>query len=156
MPAISSGILLFRHRQGSLEVLLVHMGGPFWARKDFGAWTIPKGEVEEGEELLDAALREFREETGVAPTGTPFPLGHIKQRGGKIVHAYGLAGEFEPKTLTSSMFEVEWPRGSGRIQHYPEVDRAEWFGMDEARRRILAAQVPLLDVLAASPHVREP
>ncbi len=154
MPVISAGLILFRRRPSGPEVLLVHLGGPFWARKDLGAWSLPKGEVAPGEDLLAAARREFREETGLEPVGEPFALGHVKQRGGKLVHAWALEGDFDPQTLTSSMFAVEWPRGSGRIHHYPEVDRAEWFSLDEARRRILPAQVPLLDVLAASPRLR--
>jgi predicted NUDIX family NTP pyrophosphohydrolase len=132
------------------------MGGPFWARKDVGAWTIPKGEPAPGEELLLAAQREFREETGFDPPGTPFPLGHIKQPGGKTVHAWALEGDFDPTTLKSNTFSVEWPKGSGRFTEYPEVDRAEWFDLPEARRRVLAAQAPLLDVLAAAPQLASP
>jgi len=129
------------------------MGGPFWARKDVGAWTIPKGEPTPGEELLIAAQREFREETGFDPSGTPFPLGHIKQPGGKTVHAWALEGDFDPTTLKSNTFSVEWPKGSGRFLEYPEVDRAEWFDLPEARRRVLPAQAPLLEVLAAAPQL---
>lgn len=151
---ISSGLLLFRFRSNRTEVLLVHMGGPFWARKDEGAWTIPKGEVEAGEELLAAAQREFREETGFAPGGTPFPLGQVRQAGGKVVHAFALEGDFDPQSLTSNTFSVEWPKGSGQMREYPEVDKAEWFDLAEAHRRIIAAQAPLLDVLAAAPQLR--
>lgn len=151
---ISSGLCLFRKRASGLEVLLVHMGGPFWARKDEGAWTIPKGEVDPGEELLAAALREFREETGILPPGSPFGLGQIKQAGGKVVHAFALEGDFDPQTLVSSTFSVEWPKGSGQMREYPEVDKAEWFAMAEARRRILASQLPLLDVLDAAPQTK--
>jgi len=155
MPVkISSGLLLYRIRSDRTEVLLVHMGGPFWARKDEGAWTIPKGEVESGEELLAAAQREFREETGLAPGGTPFALGQVRQAGGKVVHAFALEGDFDPQTLTSNTFKVETPKGSGRFQEYPEVDKAEWFDLAEAHRRIIAAQAPLLDVLAAAPQLR--
>ncbi len=132
----------------------MHLGGPFWARKDYGAWSIPKGEVEEGEELLAAARREFREETGLDPGGQPFALGQVKQTGGKVVHAWGLEGDFDVTSLKSNMFKVESPKGSGQFREYPEVDRAEWFDFEEARRRLLPAQVPLLEVLAASPHVR--
>jgi predicted NUDIX family NTP pyrophosphohydrolase len=134
-------------------VLLVHLGGPFWARKDLGAWTIPKGEPEAGEELLAAARREFREETGHDPPGIPFALGQVKQHGGKVVHAWAVEGDFDPRSLTSNTFSVESPAGSGRFREYPEVDRAEWFDLPEARRRILSAQAPLLDVLADAPQV---
>jgi predicted NUDIX family NTP pyrophosphohydrolase len=127
------------------------MGGPFWARKDLGAWSIPKGEVEPGEDLLAAARREFREETGVNPPGEPFALGLIKQTGGKVVHAWAMEGDLDPRGLKSNTFSVEWPRGSGQMREYPEVDRAEWFELAEAHRRMIPSQVPLLDVLAASP-----
>jgi predicted NUDIX family NTP pyrophosphohydrolase len=153
MARLAAGLLLFRHRSPGPEVLLVHLGGPFWARKDLGAWSIPKGEPEPGEALLDTALREFREETGLLPTGHPFPLGQVKQAGGKVVHAWALEGDFDPATLVSNMYRVETPHGSGRFLEYPEVDRAEWFGFPEARRRLLPAQVPLLDVLAAAPQL---
>jgi predicted NUDIX family NTP pyrophosphohydrolase len=154
MAKTAAGLLLFRRRPAGVEVLLVHLGGPFWARKDLGAWTIPKGEVATGEDLLAAARREFREETGVDPVGTPFPLGQVKQPGGKVVHAWALEGDFEPASLKSNTFSVEWPKGSGQVRDFPEVDRAEWFTMPEARRRILPAQAPFLDVLEAAPQVR--
>jgi predicted NUDIX family NTP pyrophosphohydrolase len=154
MPKTAAGLLLYRLTKAGPEVLLVHLGGPFWARKDLGAWSIPKGEPAPGEELLAAARREFREETGHDPSGTPFPLGQVKQPGGKVVHAWALEGDFEPGSLKSNIFSVEWPRGSGQMRSYPEVDRAEWFDLTEARRRILSAQAPLLDVLAAAPRVR--
>ena len=154
MPRIAAGLLLFRHRPRGPEVLLVHLGGPFWARKDLGAWSIPKGEAGPGEELLATALREFREETGMEPHGTPFALGQVKQSGGKVVHAFSLEGDFDPAYLKSNTFSVETPKGSGRFRDYPEVDRAEWFDLDEARRRLIPAQVPLLDVLAAAPLFR--
>lgn len=153
MAKSAAGLLLFRHGAAGLEVLLVHMGGPFWAKKDQGAWSIPKGEPNEGEPLAEAALREFREETGVAPQGTPFPLGQVRQSGGKVVHAWALEGDFDVQSLTSNTFTVESPRGSGRMVEYPEVDRAEWFTLAEARSRLIPAQVPLLDVLAAHPQV---
>jgi len=154
MPRTAAGLLLFRRTPPGPQVLLVHLGGPFWARRELGAWSIPKGEVTPGEELLAAARREFREETGVEPPGTPFPLGQVKQPGGKVVHAWALEGDFEPGSLKSNTFSVEWPKGSGQLRDYPEVDRAAWFDLAEARRRILPAQVPLLDVLAASPCLR--
>jgi len=153
MAKTAAGIFLFRRRPTGLEVLLVHLGGPFWARKDHGAWSIPKGEPNPGEELLTAARREFREETGVDPAGTPFALGQVKQPGGKVVHAWALEGDFDVTSLKSNMFSVESPRGSGRFREYPEVDRAEWFDFTEARLRLIPAQVPLLDVLAAAPQV---
>ena len=154
MSKTAAGLLLYRRTSNGPEVLLVHLGGPFWAGKDLGAWSLPKGEIQPGEDPLAAAQREFREETGVAPPGTPFALGQVKQQGGKVVHAWALEGDFEPTSLKSNTFSVEWPKGSGRMRDYPEVDRAEWFDLPEARRRILAAQVPLLDVLAASPRLR--
>jgi predicted NUDIX family NTP pyrophosphohydrolase len=154
MPKTSAGLFLFRHRTAGPEVLLVHLGGPFWARKDHGAWSIPKGEVDEGEELLAAARREFREETGLDPAGKPFALGQVKQPGGKVVHGWGLEGDFDVTSLKSNTFKVETPRGSGQFREYPEVDRAEWFDFPEARRRLIPAQVPLLDVMAAAPQLR--
>ncbi len=155
MQRIAAGLILFRRRPGGPQVLLVHLGGPFWARKDIGAWSIPKGEPEPGEELRATAQREFHEETGFAPAGIPFPLGQIKQAGGKVVHAYALEGDFDSQTLTSNTFSVETSKGSGQFREYPEVDRAEWFGFNEARKRILVAQVPLLDVLAAAPQLAD-
>jgi predicted NUDIX family NTP pyrophosphohydrolase len=154
MPKTAAGLLLFRRTPDGPEVLLVHLGGPFWARKDLGAWSLPKGEALPGEDLGSAARREFREETGMDPTGTPFPLGRVKQSGGKVVHAWAVEGDFDPTSLTSNTFSVEWPKGSGRLRDYPEVDRAAWFDLPEARRRILPTQVPLLDVLAAAPQLR--
>ena len=154
MSKTAAGLLLFRLAPNGPQVLLVHLGGPFWVRKDLGAWSLPKGEVASGEDLLAAARREFREETGLEPSGTPFPLGQVKQPGGKVVHAWALEGNFEPNSLRSNTFSVEWPKGSGQVHEFPEVDRAAWFDLAEARRRILSAQVPLLDVLAASPRLR--
>jgi predicted NUDIX family NTP pyrophosphohydrolase len=154
MPKTAAGLLLFRRTPAGPEVLLVHLGGPFWARKDLGAWSIPKGEVVPGEDLLSTARREFREETGMDPTGTPFALGQVKQAGGKVVHAWAIEGDFDPASLTSNTFSVEWPKGSGQFRDFPEVDRAAWFSMTEARRCILATQVPLLEVLEAAPQIR--
>jgi predicted NUDIX family NTP pyrophosphohydrolase len=148
VPVISAGLLLYRRRDGaSVEVLLVHPGGPFWRRKDLGAWTIPKGEVGTGEALLDAARREFQEETGFAIDAPAAPLGHIRLASGKIVHAFAAEGDLDASQVTSNTFELEWPRGSGQRRSYPEVDRAAWFGLAEARRRILPAQAALLDAL---------
>jgi predicted NUDIX family NTP pyrophosphohydrolase len=153
MAKTAAGLFLYRRKPSGPEVLLVHLGGPFWARKDHGAWSIPKGEPAPDEELLAAARREFREETGFDPAGSPFALGQVKQPGGKIVHAWALEGDFDVTSLRSNTFSVESPRGSGRFRDYPEVDRAEWFGFEEARRRLIPAQVPLLDVLAAAPQL---
>jgi predicted NUDIX family NTP pyrophosphohydrolase len=145
----SAGILLYRHRpDAGLEVLLVHPGGPYWARKDLGAWSIPKGEHEEAEEALDCALREFEEETGSKPApGELDELGSVKQKSGKVVAAWALEGDLDADAVQSNTFELEWPPRSGRMQEFPEVDRAAWFGLDEARERILPAQAPFLDRL---------
>lgn len=146
----SAGILLFRLGAGAPEVLLVHPGGPFWAKKDEGAWSVPKGEYGDGEEALACALRELEEELGTMPAldaEALLDLGEVKQKGGKVVRAWAAAADFDPTTLSSNSFELEWPPRSGRRQEFPEVDRAEWFGLGEARRRILAAQSPFLDRL---------
>ena len=148
MAKVSAGILLFRQAT-TLEVLLVHPGGPLWAHRDAGAWTIPKGLVEPGETLIDAARREFREETGWTIEGPLLELGCIRQRSGKIVHAWALQGDVDASTLVSNTFELEWPRGSGRVRHVPEVDRAAWFDPPTARTKMLGAQLPLLDRLRA-------
>jgi predicted NUDIX family NTP pyrophosphohydrolase len=150
MPKTSAGLLLFRETAGGLEVLLVHPGGPFFARSDAGAWSIPKGEVEAGEDLLAAARRELSEETGFGAEGDAIPLGEIRQPGGKVVHAFGVRGDADPGRLASNTFELEWPRGSGRRRAFPEVDRAAWFAPEEARRRVLPAQVPLIDRLVGA------
>ena len=147
MPKKTAGILLFRETSRGLEVLLVHPGGPFWARKDDGAWSIPKGLIDDGEDPLDAAKREFREETGGSPDGEAIALEPLRQPSGKILHAWAMRGEFDPATLTSNTFSVEWPPRSGRQQDFPEVDRAAWFSMEEAGRKILKGQAPLLDEL---------
>jgi predicted NUDIX family NTP pyrophosphohydrolase len=143
----SAGLLRFRRRAGRLEVLLVHPGGPFWARKDAGAWSIPKGEIEPGEAPEAVARREFAEETGFAAEGQLLPLGEIVQRGGKRVTAFALEGDLDPAAIVSNTFEMEWPPRSGRRASFPEVDRAEWFELDVARRKILPAQAELLDRL---------
>jgi predicted NUDIX family NTP pyrophosphohydrolase len=146
----SAGVLLFRNRAAP-EVLLIHPGGPFWAKKDLGAWSIPKGEPEDGEELRRCALRELAEELGpAAPSLTPddlIELGSIRQKGGKVVHAWAAEGEFDPAALNSNSFELEWPPRSGSSQEFPEVDRADWFDPAEAQRKILAAQGPLVERL---------
>jgi predicted NUDIX family NTP pyrophosphohydrolase len=149
MPAQSAGILLHRRRQGRLEVLLVHPGGPLWARRDEGAWSIPKGEYDPGEEPLGAARREFQEELGSPPPGGPFAeLGEVRQKSGKRVRAWAVEGDLDAAAAHSDTFELEWPPGSGRRLQVPEIDRAEWFGLEEAVRRINPAQVELLERLA--------
>jgi predicted NUDIX family NTP pyrophosphohydrolase len=149
MPSVSAGILLYRRADAGLEVLLVHPGGPFWKNKDAGSWSIAKGEVEEGEDPLPAARRELAEETGFCAGGDAIPLGEVRQKGGKVVHAWAVAGDADPDLLRSNKFELEWPPRSGRKRSFPEVDRAAWFGFPEARERILPAQVPFLDRLEA-------
>jgi predicted NUDIX family NTP pyrophosphohydrolase len=149
MPRRSAGLLMYRRSGGALEVLLVHPGGPFWMKKDAGAWSIPKGEYEGGEEALAAAAREFQEETGLVARGPYTPLTPIRQQGGKVVEAWAFEGDCDAESLKSTTFSLEWPRGSGRRQEFPEVDRAGWFGLDEARRKILPAQAALLDELAS-------
>lgn len=148
MSRDSAGVLLFRRRAGSLEVLLVHPGGPFWAKKDRGAWSVPKGEYGEGEAALDAARREFEEEIGTRPDGDFLELAPVRQKGGKTVRAWAVTGDLDPASVRSNTFEMEWPPRSGRLQEFPEVDRAEWFPLEEARERILEGQAPLLDELA--------
>ena len=146
---ISAGLLMYRRSAAGVEVFLVHPGGPYFASKDAGAWSIPKGLPAEGEALEDAALREFAEETGKPPGGGPrIALGSIKQRGGKVVHAWALAGDWEPgRVLVSNTFELEWPPRSGRRQTFPEVDRGQFFPVAEARVKINAAQAVLIDRL---------
>ena len=147
MPRVSAGLLMYRRREGALEVLLVHPGGPFWSNKDLGAWTIPKGEVAEGEDEEATARREFQEETGLQPQGTLLPLGSVKQKGGKVVHAWAFEGDADAAAIQSNTYRVEWPPRSGQWRTFPEVDRAEWFPPDEARRRINPAQAGLIDTL---------
>ena len=144
MSKVSAGLLLYRIRDERLEVLLVHPGGPFWAKKDLGSWTIPKGEIVPGEDPLAAAIREFEEELGFAPQGKFLPLGMVSQKGGKNVHAWAFEGNCNPTALKSNTFTIEWPPHSGRMQEFPEVDRAEFFGMEEAKKKINQAQVNLL------------
>jgi predicted NUDIX family NTP pyrophosphohydrolase len=150
MAARSAGILLYRRQRGALQVLLVHPGGPFWRNKDLGAWSIPKGEYEPDEEPEDAARREFAEELGVAPTGALRPLGEIRQAGGKRVVAFALEGDLDVEAIRSNQFELEWPPRSGRIQTFPEVDRAGWFALPAAHEKMIAGQRPLLDLLEQS------
>lgn len=150
MPAArrSAGILLFRRRPGSLEVLVGHMGGPFWAAKDVAAWSVPKGELDPGEDPLAAARREFAEELGLpVPGGDPLPLGEVRQRSGKVVTVWAVEGDLDPAAVVPGTFELEWPPRSGRRQSFPEVDRVEWCDLDTARGRLVAGQRPFLDRL---------
>ena len=149
MPQKSAGILMYRRRGGAIEVLLVHPGGPFWKKKDAGAWTIPKGLYAAGEEALAAAKREFEEETGAAPAGEFIPLGEFRQSSAKTVSVWAVEGEFDVTKLKSNIFALEWPPKSGKMNKYPEVDRAAWFAPEEARRKILKGQRPALDALLA-------
>ena len=141
----SAGILMVRERSRRIEFFLVHPGGPFWKNKDAGAWTIPKGLVNPGEEALAAARREFAEETGFTVDGTFVPLGSFKQPGGKHVEAFAVAGDCDPEKLVSNEFEMQWPPHSGRMQRFPEVDRGAWFSEDEARKKLLIGQQPIID-----------
>jgi predicted NUDIX family NTP pyrophosphohydrolase len=145
----SAALLVYRHGRDGLEVFLVHPGGPFWARKDLGVWSIPKGEFDEPEDGLAAARREFLEEVGQRIEGKAFlALTPVKQRGGKVVHAWAVEGEVDEAAVTSNEFEMEWPPKSGRTARFPEVDRGQWFSVAEARRRLVSGQVPILDELA--------
>jgi predicted NUDIX family NTP pyrophosphohydrolase len=153
VTSTSAGILLFRPAGGAVEVLLVHPGGPFWAKKDEGAWSIPKGEVEEGEEPLASALRELEEELGTPFSLAPADLvglGSVRQKGGKVVHCWAAAGEFDPDGLRSNTFTMEWPPRSGVEREFPEIDRAEWFVIERAKEKINPAQAELLDRLVAN------
>jgi predicted NUDIX family NTP pyrophosphohydrolase len=150
LPVISAGILLYRRRGNALEVLLVKPGGPFWRGRDEGAWMIPKGVVEPGEELLAAAIREFEEELGSAPEGEPRPLCRVRQAGGKHVEAFALEGDLDPDTISSISFSLEFPPKSGRFQEFPEVEEARWFAIAKAREMMLKSQLPMLDALEAS------
>ena len=149
MAKLSAGIMLYRKTPQGFEVLLVHPGGPFWAKKDAGAWTIPKGEIADGEEPLEAAKREFLEETGFDINGEFRRLDPIKQAGGKIVQAWAIEADCDPAQLHSNRFAIEWPPKSGKTREFPEVDRAGWFTVSEARTKILAGQVGLIDQLVS-------
>ena len=148
MPKRSAGILMYRRRSPRIELLLVHPGGPFWAKKDLGAWSIPKGEYSEREDPLAVARREFEEETGLRVDGEFVLLGELVQPGRKIVTAFALEGDFDPSELRSNEFELEWPPRSGRMQRFPEVDVGAWFDFDEAKHRIQSGQLPILEELA--------
>jgi predicted NUDIX family NTP pyrophosphohydrolase len=147
MPQHSAGILLYRRRQGAIEVLLVHPGGPFWAKKDEGTWSIPKGEYAPGEDPLAAARREFAEETGTQMEGEAIPLGAFRQSPAKIVDSWAIEGDLDPATLKSNTFTLEWPPRSGKMREVPEVDRAAWFTPEEAARKLLRGQRPILEAL---------
>ncbi len=149
MPKLSAGILLFRRRKAAPEVFLVHPGGPLWAKKDEGAWSIPKGECAEGEDALAAARREFAEETGFPPAGEPIPLADIKQASQKTVKVWALEGDCDASQIRSNLFSMEWPPRSGKQQEFPEVDRAGWFPIEVARTKLLKGQLGFLDQLAA-------
>lgn len=143
----SAGILLFRERDGAVEVLLIKPGGPFWRNRDEGAWMIPKGAIEPGETPADAAIREFEEEIGMPLTAVPFPLCTIKQSGGKIVEVFAAEGDVDPTAIASIHFEMEWPPKSGELQSFPEAEEAHWMKLTEARRMMLPSQLPILEAL---------
>ncbi|MCD5401140.1 NUDIX domain-containing protein [candidate division NPL-UPA2 bacterium] len=147
MSKHSAGILLFRYKNEQLEVMLVHPGGPFWAKKDDGAWSIPKGLFEENENLLNAAKREFKEETGLEIDGQFIDLGELKQPSRKIIHAWALEKDLDVTNIVSNTFTLEWPKNSGRLQEYPEIDKAEWFDIERAKKKILKGQVGFIDRL---------
>jgi len=147
---VSAGLLLFRRSADVLEVFLAYPGGPFWSSRDLGAWTVPKGLVEDGEDLLAAAIREFEEETTMRPEGPFLPLGSIRQKAGKLVHAWAWEGEADPRQVRSNTMRAEWPRGSGRWLTFPEVDRCVWFDARNARQKINPAQGELIDRLEAA------
>jgi predicted NUDIX family NTP pyrophosphohydrolase len=148
-PPLSAGILLFRMQDDEIEVLLIKPGGPFWRNKDVGAWMIPKGKVEQGEAPVEAALREFEEETGTKLSAVPFPLRKVRQAGGKWVEAFALEGDLDADKVVSNLFEVEWPPRSGRYEMFPECEQARWMRLAEARGMMLPSQLPLLDALEA-------
>ena len=147
MAKRSAGILMYRRHDGELQVLLGHPGGPFWAKKDAGAWSIPKGEIDEGEDPLAAAKREFSEETGLRLEGELIALAPIRQKGGKVVLAWAIEGDCDAQAIESNVFSMEWPPKSGKMAEFPEIDRAEWFSLEEARRRINPGQLPLIEEL---------
>ena len=147
---VSAGLLLFRRRDGVLEVFVAHPGGPFWRDRDAGAWTIPKGAVEEGEDLLAAAIREFVEETSITPVAPVLSLGSVRQKAGKTIHAWAWEGDADASKISSNSSRVEWPRGSGKWLVYPEVDRCAWFPPDVAREKLNPAQAAFVDRLATA------
>jgi predicted NUDIX family NTP pyrophosphohydrolase len=148
MPKRSAGLVMYRVRDGRIQVLLGHLGGPFWAKKDLGAWSIPKGEIEPNEDALSAAKREFEEEIGIKPEGEMVPLVAVRQKSGKTVSAWGFAGDCDPKRIRSNLFSMEWPPRSGKQQQFPEIDRAEFFTLEAAKEKIIAGEFELLQRLA--------
>lgn len=150
MPKLSAGLMLYRSGADTIEVLIVHPGGPFWAKRDDGAWSLPKGEYGPGEDPLEVAVREFREELGVDPPADPSPafLGEVRQAGGKRVTAWALRGDVDVSSVVSNTFTMEWPPRSGRTREFPEVDRAGWFDLESARRKLVSGQVGFIDRLA--------
>ncbi len=145
---VSAGLLMYRIREGLMQIFLAHPGGPLFQNKDEGYWTIPKGEPPEDEELLDTAIREFEEETGIKPRGPFIPLGSIRQKGGKVVYGWAFEGDYDPgQPICSNTFEMQWPPGSGRIQHFPEVDQARFFSLEEGRKKLKDTQWPLVEML---------
>ncbi len=150
MTLLSAGILMWRRRGGAIEVLLAHFGGPYWAKRDAGAWGIPKGLVEEGEDLEACARREFEEELGMRAEGETMALGRVRLKSGKWIEAFALEGDLDADAIVSNRFEMEWPPRSGLVERFPEVDRAAWFALAEAREKIIAGQRPLLDRLTAA------
>jgi predicted NUDIX family NTP pyrophosphohydrolase len=148
-PPLSAGVLLFRERDGEIQVLLIKPGGPFWRKKNAGAWMIPKGRVEAGELPVEAALREFEEETGTRLTSIPFELAKVRQAGGKWVEAFAIEGDLDAGAITSNDFEVEWPPRSGRMERFPECEEARWMSLAQARELMLPSQLPLIDALEA-------
>ena len=149
-PPLSAGILLFRQGDEGVQVLLIKPGGPFWRNKDAGAWMIPKGMVEKGEAPVEAALREFAEETGTFLTKVPFPLATVRQAGGKLVQAFAVEGNLDPAAIRSNDFELEWPPRSGTLERFPEVSEGRWMSLAEARAIMLPSQLPLIDALEAT------
>ena len=147
MAKQSAGILIYRKGNTGLEVLLVHPGGPFWAKKDWGAWSIPKGEFDDDEEPLDAAKREIEEETGIKVSGNFIELSPVRHKSGKLVYAWALQKDVDPEFITSNSFEIEWPPKSGQKKSFPEIDKAAWFDTDEAKKKIIEGQAPLLSEL---------
>jgi predicted NUDIX family NTP pyrophosphohydrolase len=149
MPKLSAGLLVYRRAGETLEVLLVHPGGPYWAKRDDGAWSLPKGEYDPADDALETARREFREELGLDPPddAAPVAIGEVRQKGGKVVRAWALLGDLDVAPFESNTFTMEWPPRSGRMQEFPEVDRAEWFDLETATRKLLSSQLPFLDRL---------